>query len=122
MRRQQPSLEDPVARALSEGLGGPVGEHARPARWFTPLRVVVLLAAVCFALGMLQKAPCAKSDWTGGHERYVYECHSDVPYLYTGRGFAELLWPYSSDEEVRAKYEVMEYPVGISYVAWATAE
>ena len=39
------------------------------------------------------------------------------PYLYTGRGFSELLWPYSGDAEVRDKYEVMEYPVGIAYVA-----
>lgn len=120
--RQQPSVEDPVARALTEGIGGPVGEHARPARWFTPLRVVVLLAGLCFALGMLQKAPCAADDWTDGHQRYVAQCYSDVPYLYTGRGFSELLWPYSGDDEVRAKYEVMEYPVGIAYVAWATAE
>ena len=48
-------------------------------------------------------------------------CYSDLPYLYTGRGFAELNWPYTDDAEVRARYEVMEYPVGISYCAWGTA-
>ena len=42
-------------------------------------------------------------------------CYSDLPYLYTGRGFAELNWPYTDDAQVRARYEAMEYPVGISY-------
>ena len=48
-------------------------------------------------------------------------CYSDVPYLYTGRGFAEGRWPYDGDDETRARYEVMEYPVGISYFAWGAA-
>ena len=48
-------------------------------------------------------------------------CYSDLPYLYTGRGFAELNWPYTDDAQVRARYDVMEYPVGISYFAWASA-
>jgi uncharacterized membrane protein len=119
--RVAPSLDDPVLTALSEGIGGPVGRHARPARWWTPVRVVLALAALGFALGMLQKQPCWSDDWNDGHQRYVAMCYSDVPYLYTGRGFAELLWPYDDDAEVRAKYEVMEYPVGIAYAAWAAA-
>ena len=48
-------------------------------------------------------------------------CYSDLPYLYTGRGFAELNWPYSDDAQVRAATTSMEYPVGISYWAWGTA-
>ena len=119
--RVQPSLDDPVLTALSEGIGGPVGRPVRPARWWTPVRVVLALSALAFALGMLQKQPCWSDDWSDGHERYVAMCYSDVPYLYTGRGFAELLWPYDDDAEVRAKYQVMEYPVGISYAAWAAA-
>ena len=48
-------------------------------------------------------------------------CYSDLPYLYTGRGLVELDWPYSDDPQVRARYEVMEYPVGISYFAYGAA-
>ena len=48
-------------------------------------------------------------------------CYSDLPYLYTGRGLAELDWPYTDDPGIRARYEVMEYPVGISYFAYGTA-
>ena len=116
-----PTADDPVLTALSEGIGGPVGEHARPARWWTPVRVVLALTAICFALGMLQKGPCYADNWMDGDSRYTQMCYSDLPYLYVGRGFAELSWPYDDDPETRAKYEVMEYPVGISYFAWATA-
>jgi uncharacterized membrane protein len=48
-------------------------------------------------------------------------CYTDLPYLYTGRGLTELNWPYTGDPQVRARYDVMEYPVGISYFAWASA-
>ena len=102
-------------------MGGPLGEHAAPHRWWTPVRVVLALTAVCFALGMLQKAPCYHDSWLDGQERYSQMCYSDLPYLYVGRGFAELNWPYDGDDETRARYEVMEYPVGISYSAWGTA-
>ena len=48
-------------------------------------------------------------------------CYSDLPYLYVGRGFAELEWPYSDSISVRDRYSVMEYPVGIAYYAWGAA-
>jgi len=48
-------------------------------------------------------------------------CYSDLPYLYVGRGFAELEWPYSDAIDVRDRYEVMEYPAGISYYAYGAA-
>jgi uncharacterized membrane protein len=120
--RVHPTLDDPVATAASEAVGGPMGEHARPARhWWAPT-LLVLLAACAFALGMLQKAPCYEDTWLDGEERYTAMCYSDLPFLYVGRGLAELTWPYDDDEAVRARYpEVMEYPVGISYFAWATA-
>lgn len=117
----RPSLDDKVLTSLSEGIGGPAGEHVRPARWWTPVRVVLAFAAVWFALGMVQKAPCYDDRWNDTEARYVHMCYSDLPYLYVGRGFAELAWPYDDDPEVRAKYEVMEYPVGISYFAYGAA-
>ena len=48
--RAHPTLEDPVAAALSEAVGGPLGEHSAAHRWWTPVRVVLALTAVCFAL------------------------------------------------------------------------
>ncbi|HET6666857.1 MAG TPA: glycosyltransferase 87 family protein [Intrasporangium sp.] len=120
--RVHPTWDDPVVTAVSEGIGGPVGEHAGPHRWWTPVRVVLACTAVFFALGMLQKVPCYQDSWLDNDERYTQMCYSDLPYLYVGRGFAELTWPYSGDDQVRARYpEVMEYPVGISYFAWGAA-
>jgi uncharacterized membrane protein len=116
-----PSAEDPVTAALSRGVGGPVGDHAGRHPWWTPVRVVLALTALCFALGFAQKTPCYTSNWTNSETRYSDLCYSDLPYLYVGRGFAELEWPYSDAISVRDRYSVMEYPVGISYYALATA-
>lgn len=117
-----PTREDPIARAVSEGVGGPLGARARRHRWWTPVRVLLALAAVMFALGMVQKTSCATQSWANGESRYTHMCYSDLPYLYSGRGFAERAWPYSDDAVLRARYpQVMEYPVGISYWAYGTA-
>ncbi|HYF74154.1 MAG TPA: glycosyltransferase 87 family protein [Nocardioides sp.] len=117
-----PTDDDPVAAALSERVGGPVGSRAGRHPWWTPVRVVLALTAVVLALGMVQKNNCYQDTWQDGQARYTHMCYSDLPYLYTGRGFAELNWPYSDDEQVRDRYpEVMEYPVGISYWAWGAA-
>ncbi len=116
-----PTQDDPVLRAASEVVGGPAGRRSMGHPWWTPVRVLLVITAVCCALGMVQKAGCYSSTWRDGDQRYSQMCYSDLPYLYTGRGFAELSWPYDSDPEVRARYETMEYPVGIAYFAWGTA-
>jgi len=116
-----PTADDPVAAALSRGVGGPVGAHAGRHPWWTPLRVILALTALTFALGLVQKTPCYDAQWTNAQSRYSELCYSDLPYLYVGRGFAELDWPYSTAIDVRDRYDVMEYPVGISYYAYAAA-
>jgi len=98
-----------------------MGSHATRHPWWTPTRVLVLLAAAFFALGMVQKSGCYQEYWVYDDERYTHMCYSDLPYLYTGRGLVELDWPYSDDAQVRARYEVMEYPVGIAYFAYGAA-
>ncbi len=116
-----PTRDDPVVRGLSEVVGGPVGTRAGRHPWWTPVRVLLALTAICFAVGMAQKTGCVVDDWRNGDLRYAQMCYSDLPYLYTGRGLAELEWPYTGDPQVRSRYEVMEYPVGIAYFAWVTA-
>ncbi len=115
-----PTREDPLAGALSEGVGGRLGSHAARHRWWTPARVLLVLTGVVLSLGMVQKAGCYGETWSG-EQRYTQMCYSDLPYLYTGRGLAELNWPYTDDEQVRGRYQVMEYPVGIAYAAYALA-
>jgi len=112
-----------VVTAVSESIGGPLGRFAYGRRaWFTAAGVLALLAALTTAVGMLQKAPCYATNWSGGDQRYTQMCYSDLPPLYVGRGFAEAAWPYADDPTTRSRYEVMEYPVGISYWAWVAAK
>jgi uncharacterized membrane protein len=114
----RPSLDDPVVTAASEAVGGPAGEHAAPHPWWTPVRVVLAVAALAFAFGMVQKTPCVATSWSDTGVRYGAMCYSDVPYLYTGRGFAELAVPFS---DTGGRYQVMEYPVVIGYFAYGAA-
>ena len=116
-----PTTDDPVVGALSEGVGGPAGPRAGRHSWWTPVRVVLAMTAVVLALGMWQKTSCYDDTRQDGDTRYTHMCYSDLPYLYTGRGFVELSWPYSDDAETRGRYEVMEYPAGIAYWAFGTA-
>jgi uncharacterized membrane protein len=114
----RPSLDDPLLTRGSEAVGGPVGEHAAPHPWWTPVRVVLALACVTFVLGMVQKAPCVADHWSGGDTRYAQMCYSDVPYLYTGRGLAERIVPYT---DTGGRYPALEYPVVIGYFAYGAA-
>jgi uncharacterized membrane protein len=118
----RPTADDPLVAALSRGVGGPAGTRAGRHPWWTPVRVVLALTALCFALGMVQKAPCYQAQWADSQTRYSEMCYSDLPYLYVGRGFAELEWPYSDAIDVRDRYDVMEYPAGISYYAYGAAQ
>ncbi len=122
-RHVHPTQDDDLVAAWSEGVGGPVGRRASTGRsWWTPTRVILAMVAVTFALGMVQKDSCYDNTWRDGEIKYSRMCYSDLPYLYTGRGFAEQAWPYTSGERIRGRYAVMEYPVGISYWAWGTAK
>ena len=114
-----PTLEDPFARSMSEVVGGPVGRHAKPHRFWVPVRVLLALFAVVFALSVVQHEPCLRTHWASDQARYGKACYSDIPYLYTGRGLAEGLWPYADTD---GRYQAMEYPVGISYLAWIAAK
>lgn len=116
-----PTRDDAVVAPLSEVIGGPSGTRSAGHAWWTPVRVLLVLTAVAMALAMVKSTACANDSWADGEARYTHMCYSDLPYLYTGRGMAELHWPYIDEPEVRARYEAMEYPVGISYAAWVSA-
>jgi uncharacterized membrane protein len=114
----RPSHDDPFVTAASEAIGGPVGERAAPHPWWTPVRVVLAITCLVFVVGMVQKTPCVRDHWAGGASRYAEMCYSDVPYLYTGRGFAERLLPFS---DTGGRYQPLEYPVTIGYFAYGAA-
>ena len=91
--------------------------HRRPPLG-CPVRVLLAVFTVVAALSLVQKVPCMQTHWTNNEVRYSKMCYSDIPYLYLPRGMAEQSWPYS---DTGGRYQVMEYPVGISYFAWGTS-
>ncbi|HET7328144.1 MAG TPA: glycosyltransferase 87 family protein [Nocardioidaceae bacterium] len=99
-----PSVEDPWVSAGNEVVGGPLGRHAATGRsWWTPVRVLLVLVTVTFALGMAQKAPCVVGDVS-----YDGLCYTDIDKLYGSRGFAAGELPYLDDS---GRYRYFEYPV-----------
>ena len=113
-----PTLEDPVVTSASEVIGGPTGSRSTGAPWWRPVRVILAVACVVWLLAIVQKAPCSATDWEDGDLRARAMCYSDVPYLYHGRGFAELLVPYT---DTGGRYPYLEYPVGTGYFTYAVA-
>ncbi|WP_372454212.1 glycosyltransferase family 87 protein [Streptomyces tardus] len=122
-----PTAQDKVASAGSELIGGPLGRRALTGtNWWTPVRVVALVALGMFALGMVQKLPCYNGGWFFGQgAQYVSACYSDIPHLYTGRGFADGAVPYlDSITKYSGGMEYLEYPVltglFMQVAAWLT--
>ncbi|HSA54023.1 MAG TPA: glycosyltransferase 87 family protein [Yinghuangia sp.] len=121
-----PSRDDPVVRAGSEVVGGPAGKRIRfgnNGNWWNLTRVLILLAVVTFALGLVQKKPCYDGAWFGVGSQYSKACYSDMPHLYQGRGFDSNAVPYF-DKTGDDSMEYLEYPVvtgGVMYVAGSVA-
>ncbi|TLS39526.1 DUF2029 domain-containing protein [Streptomyces montanus] len=120
----RPTKEDEVAATGSELIGGPIGRRALlGTSWWTPVRVIALVAIGVFALGMVQKLPCYDGAWFfGASSQYTHACYSDIPHLYQGRGFADGLVPYF--DKINGDMEYLEYPVltGVfmEVAAWLT--
>ena len=124
-----PSWTEPLARSASRTVGGPLGRHALVgrARWWTPLRVVLLLAVVVLAASWLGKAAClqeyrtpdgvAALDWRGDRQ-YVAMCYSDTVPLYTAEGLADDAVPYRDPHGEG----YMEYPVLTGFFQWINAQ
>ncbi|MGP3998484.1 glycosyltransferase family 87 protein [Streptomyces sp. 8N706] len=110
-RPARPTVQDKVAAAGSELIGGPVGRRALlGAGWWTPVRIIALVAIGMFALGMVQKLPCYNGGWFfGAGSQYTHACYSDIPHLYKARGFADGLVPYF--DRLPGDMEYLEYPV-----------
>ena len=117
-----PTQDDGVVASLSEAIGGPVGERAGRGGPFSVLGVLLAMTALTFALGLVSKTACAVDGWpTDGQTRFTHLCVSEVPDAYTGTGLVELAWPWSGDEQTRARYGVTEEPAAVGLWSYAAA-
>ncbi|GAB2739473.1 glycosyltransferase 87 family protein [Salinifilum aidingensis] len=128
----------PLAAAAGRITGGRLGRHAQVGRqWFwTPLRVVLLLAVLTLTAAWLFKAPCQVTTDTGSGPRlnwddqrqYSAMCYSDIIPRYGMGDLAEQgTFPYKTSwvenpgtpqEQVR----YMEYPVITGLFQWVNAK
>ncbi|MFC3689115.1 hypothetical protein [Aquipuribacter hungaricus] len=78
-----PTREDAVARWASPLLGGPAGRRrAEPGHpWWSPARVLVLLAGLTTALAVVRAQHCRAVGWTSPGQ-FVHTCYSDVAVLH----------------------------------------
>ena len=104
-----PTVSDPVARASSPVVGGPLGRFARVGGggWWTPVRVLIVMSTLAYGIGLLVDVSCLSNGWASP-DRYEALCYSDIPPLYVLRGFSEGYFPYL---EVAPGGEILEYPV-----------
>ncbi len=117
-----PTQDDEFVRGSADGVGGVAGRRVRTgAGFWGPVRVLLVLAAVAFAVGYLTKAPCHGTMGYDSDVRYTRLCYSDIPYLYQLRGFADGFLPYLQTDPGG---QALEYPVltgGFMLVAsWLT--
>jgi hypothetical protein len=76
-------VDDPVVRAASEVIGGPRGRYAaaRELPWVLTAAVLSALTAVTAGLGILLRAPCLRTGFTGDTQ-FWSACYADLPTAY----------------------------------------
>ena len=103
-----PTLDDAVLAGGSELIGGPAGRHRRQrAIWWMPLRVLIVLSALGYWLGIWIGSSCRTSNWLSP-ERYEHLCYTDIHPFYTLQGFADGVFPYG---QVAAGHQAVDAPV-----------
>ena len=121
-RPAAPPGDDPFVAGLARYIGGVRGRHAggAPSRWWTPVRIVLILTVLTSLFGFLQKAPCRTHQWSDDYQ-YTRVCYTDVYALYYAEGLggnndtgSRLGVPYRDHP--------VEYPVVIGGLMWAAAE
>ncbi|MGV1036458.1 MAG: glycosyltransferase family 87 protein [Candidatus Nanopelagicales bacterium] len=104
-----PTRDDPVIASNSEFLGGPVGNHAAaPTGFWNPLIVLAFLSVIAFTANLVTRIPCIGNGFNDPG-RYTHLCYSDIPPLFSLRGFSANVFPY-----IHAPLpgtEQLEYPV-----------
>jgi uncharacterized membrane protein len=103
----EPSHADSIAADASGSIGGPIGSFRSKNNWWNPIRVLIALSASVYAIGYVLDLSCRNSGWVSP-ENYEHLCYSDIPPLFSLRGFADGLLPYL---QTMPGQTPLEYPV-----------
>lgn len=108
MQVVEPGRADPVVASLAGAIGGPMGSRASRGRsWWTPVRVLLGMATLAYALGYVLDFSCVRDGWRSP-ENYQHLCYTDITPLFHARGFADGLLPYL---QAGPDGQYLEYPV-----------
>ncbi|MDD2818895.1 MAG: hypothetical protein PHN51_08895 [Candidatus Nanopelagicales bacterium] len=88
-----PTHDDPLIAANAELIGGPLGKFANGNRWLSPLRVVLILTALGYAVGYWLDSACRNTSWASP-QRYEHLCYTDIHPFFSLKGFADGVFPY----------------------------
>ncbi len=103
-----PSQDDPDVARGSTVVGGPIGPSGQSGgSWWSPLRVSVVVTTLAYLCALALRVPCVSTGF-GGITRYTHLCYSDIPVLYSLRGFEAGYPPYL---DAAPGQQVFEYPV-----------
>lgn len=127
-KRVSPTRTEPMARDIAGFLGGAPGRFARVGtqRFWTPLRVLIVVGLTFLSLGFLAKANCiqgsmidgvAQLDWSGNRQ-YTSACYNDIVPLYGARGLDQPGFPYAYSFQEGQHTRYMEYPVLAGIFQW----
>ncbi|GAB3913242.1 glycosyltransferase 87 family protein [Kibdelosporangium lantanae] len=137
--RVAPTLTGPLARGTAGTIGGPLGDHAQVGRqWFwTPLRVVLLVASFALMLSWFGKAACIQQftnqqgqfelDWRT-QRPYITMCYTDIVPLYGAEQLDKPgTFPYETSwvedpGKPTQQTRYMEYPVLTGLFQWVNAK
>ena len=64
--------------ALSEVVGGPLGDHAAGHGWWNATRVLLGVTSVVLAAGMVSKTACVPSGWGKDRQPFAQLCWTDL--------------------------------------------
>ncbi|NPD04468.1 hypothetical protein HN031_07190 [Nocardioides sp. zg-1308] len=78
MDHEAPTRTDPVATAMSEVVGGPLGDHAGGHRWWDASRTLLGATSLVLAAGMLSKGACVPSGWGRQDQPFAQLCWTDL--------------------------------------------
>lgn len=121
-----PTADDPVARSLSEVVGGPVGRHAGRRRlpahesvsdlFPSAASILVLVSSTVLGLAVVARARCRATGWASP-DQFTHACYSDIPTTVTSAGLASGTVPYL--EPVAGQY--LTQPLGSGFGLWGLA-